>query len=97
MGKRGASTQHRHDQKVASLAKGLQNKGYNVKADVKGFEKPKIIQGRRPDIIAKKGSKEKIIEVETPKTLNIDKQQHKVFDDYADRGNNRSFDIKVAK
>lgn len=97
MGKRGASTQSKHDQKVLKEAKALQKKGFSVKADIKGFDKPKSINGRRPDVQARKGKVEKIIEIETPKTLKTDIQQQNTFEKYADRGKNRSFGIKIAK
>jgi len=97
MGKRGAFTQSKHDQKVLKEVKTLQKKGFSVKADIKGFDKPKSINGRIPDIQGRKGKIEKIIEVETPKTLKTDSQQQKTFEKYADRGKNRSFDIKIAK
>jgi hypothetical protein len=69
MGKR-KSGQKTHDRKVKQLARDLKKQGFNVKAHVGGYDTPNAIGkgGHIPDIYAKKGSKEKIIEVDTPGT-----------------------------
>lgn len=97
MAKRGAGSQGKHNRKVLREAKTLRNKDYKVKADLPGFKKPHPIKGRRPDIEAHKGKREKIIEIETPKTVKVDKPQHKAFADYADRSKNRTFDLKITR
>jgi hypothetical protein len=65
-----AKRKQTHDRKVRQLANELKKKGYNVKADLKGFETPPDIgkDKHTPDIYAKRGSKTKIIEVDTPGT-----------------------------
>lgn len=59
-----------HDRKVQQLARELAQQGYNVQADLKSYETPAGIGqgGFIPDIVATKGSKTKIIEVDTPGT-----------------------------
>jgi len=97
MAKRGSKAQSKHDKKVESLAKSLQTKKFKVQADIPGFDKPKSINRRRPDIVAKKGIKTKIIEVETPKSVEADKKQHKTFQNYVDKSKNRDFEIKITR
>ena len=55
---------------MKQLARELKKQGYGVQADIEGYETPKPVgkDGHIPDIYAKKGSKEKIIEVDTPGT-----------------------------
>ena len=59
-----------HDRKVRELARELKQKGYNVQAHISAYEMPDSIgKGAYiPDIIATRGSKTKIIEVDTPGT-----------------------------
>lgn len=67
---RKKSDQETHDRKVRQLARELKKQGFNVNAHIEGYDTPKPIgkNGRIPDIYAKKGSKEKIVEVDTPDT-----------------------------
>jgi len=71
---RKKSSQGTHDRKVRQIANELRNKGYKVQADVSGFDTPNGIgkSGHIPDIYATRGSKEKIVEVDTPGTENSD-------------------------
>jgi len=66
-------TGNTHDRKVREIAKELQNKKWNVRADISGFGSPKPIgkQGHTPDILATRGRKTKIIEVDTPDTVDV--------------------------
>ena len=63
-------SQGTHDRKVRELARELKQKGYNVQAHISAYEMPDSIGGEAyiPDIIATRGSKTKIIEVDTPGT-----------------------------
>jgi len=71
--------------------------GYNVSADVRGFRKPKLISGKRPDMMVRKGNKEKVIEVETPSSHNRDKNQRKIFRKYTNESKNRSFRTIISR
>jgi len=62
MAKRSKTSQSKHDTEVRRIARDLKNKGYEVKADVKGFPQPKTVGGYRPDVVATKGKQRKIIE-----------------------------------
>ena len=65
----------KHDKTVRRSAGGYKGKGYSVSADVQGYRKPKLIGGRRPDLIARKGSREVVVEVETPSSHKRDSSQ----------------------
>lgn len=71
----------KHDRKVRELANSLRRQGWSVEADVPGFEQPNGIgrDGRVPDIFASKRGAERIIEVETDRTLKTDTDQHATF------------------
>jgi len=99
MAKRTASKQTKHDTKVNQIAKRLQRQGYKIKADLPGYFCPAPIgKGKKvPDIEAKKGAKRKIIEVETPETIERDKEQHTTFRKSAAQKRNTSFEIEVAE
>lgn len=99
MAKRSASKQTKHDSKVKQIAQQLQKQRYSVKADLPGYPHPAPIgKGkRRPDIVAEKGGKRKIIEVETPETTERDKKQHATFRRSAAQKRNTSFEIEVAE
>ena len=85
--------QGEHDAKVKKIARKLERKGFEVFADVRGYEQPKTLGGFRPDIIAKKGSQRKIVEVETPDSVDTarDEAQKKAFRQAADRGESTTF------
>ena len=70
MPKRGKRSQSKHDAEVRRIAKELKDKGYEVQADIRGYDKPDTIGGLRPDVIAKKGVERKIVEVETSESRN---------------------------
>jgi len=88
-----------HDRKVRQLSRELKKKGYNVKADIGGYERPEPIgkYGYRPDIIATKRGVMKIIEVETPKSLTADREQRKAFIKSVAQRKRANFDIVVTK
>jgi len=78
---RTQSSQSKHNQKVAELAKKYENKGYEVQAEIPGYKTPRGIGGFRPDIIVKKGQYVTIIEIETPDSAGKvrDMQQQAAF------------------
>jgi hypothetical protein len=93
--KRTKKGQKKHDESVFRSATWYKNKGFKTSADLPGWEKPKSIGGFVPDLIAKKGKKEIILEVETKDTVDLDKDQQKVFKDYSNRGKGRIFRKKT--
>ncbi len=72
-----------HDRKVRRIAAAYWGRGYNVRAAVPGYKRPKTIRGRIPDLVATKGKTTKIIEVETSKTFIRHKDQRDILRDYA--------------
>lgn len=63
--KRSKAGQKRHDAAVRKSAAWYESRDYSVQADIPGKRRPKVIGGHRPDIIARKGKEEIIVEVET--------------------------------
>ena len=82
-----------HNKTVRKEANKLLRKGFNVDADIPGFQQPKTLGGYRPDIIASKGRQRKIIEVETPDSKDSarDKDQQQAFRESANRSNDTIF------
>lgn len=95
MQKRTKVGQRRHDNSVLRSAKWYEGQGFNVKADLPSYDKPKKIAGYIPDWIAKKGKKEVIGEVETKGTNEKDKEQQEAFKEYAERKSGREFKKKL--
>ena len=89
--------QDTHDRKVRQLAKQLRKQGYNVKADTSGYENPPDIGKNKhtPDIFATRGSKTKIIEIDTPGTEND--EQLSAFKRSAAQRNNADFEHIITK
>ena len=80
-----------HDKKVKRIAAAYWGRGYNVHAAVLGYDRPKPIEGRIPDVVATKGHTTKIVEVETSKTFRSHKDQRDILRDlcgWKDRSNN---------
>ena len=82
---RSKINQSAHNTTVKKLSEQYQQKGYKVKADIKGWGKPDTIRGVRPDIIAEKGGHKTIIEVETEDSVDNkrDQQQQKAFKNWS--------------
>ncbi len=95
MPKRTKTGQARHDRAVLRSARSYKVRGYNVKADLPGYTKPKKIGGHVPDILATKGRKEKIVEVETRDSNKKDASQHSAFKSYADKKASRDFRKRI--
>ena len=95
MKKRTKIGQKKHDEGVKRSAEWYKKQGFKVKSDLPGEKKPKKIGGFIPDIIAKKGAAEVIIEIETKQSANTDKEQQQAFRDYANKNRNRNFRKKI--
>ena len=86
-----------HNRKVKQKANELKNQGWKVDADLNGFEQPEPIgQGNFiPDVFAIKGKKTKIVEVDTPNSIN--KQQLEAFKRSAAHRKNTDFEHIITK
>jgi len=93
--KKTKTGQKKHDNGVLKSVEYYKSIGYKVFADLPNYEKPKKISGFIPDVIARKGRKEVIIEVETKKTLVSDQDQQEAFKKYANKSSNRKFRKKI--
>lgn len=94
---RGKKSQSKHDARVREVAKKYEKQGYDVKADVSGFPQPGTIGGYRPDVLAKKGREQKIVEVETVESVDSarDVKQQRAFRQAAKRAANTTFRREV--
>ena len=90
-------SQDTHDRKVRQLASKLQKDGWKVQADLKGLDRPTGIgkNNQIPDIVAKKRGATKIVEVDTPET--IDNSQLTSFERSAKRRSRTTFQHVVTK
>ena len=97
MAKRSRGAQTKHNQTVRRRARALEGDGWNVRADVPGYERPEPIggAGHVPDIVAKKRGHTRIEEVETPESLDSDRDQHAAFRRSAAHRPRTSFEITV--
>lgn len=86
----------KHDSKVKSTVNKLKREGWNVKADISGFEQPDPIgEGNFiPDVEAKKGGVTKLIEIADKKDEARDKDQHSAFRQSAAQRKRTTFEIK---
>jgi len=95
MTKRTSRKQSEHDARVRQIAGGYKSQGWKVKADIKGSSAPRTIYGRQPDVIATKGKKMRIIEVETRDSLKKDVSQRNAFKRFASLDKKRKFRTSV--
>jgi len=93
--KRTKSKQSKHDSRVRKIAGGYKSQGWRVQADISGYSKPKTIFNRRPDVIATKGARERIIEVETRNSLKSDVPQRNTFKRFVSLNKKRKFRTSV--
>jgi len=86
-----------HDRKVRQLAKDLEKNGWKVQADIKGYDTPSSIGKKNytPDIVATKAGATRIVEVDTPDT--IDNAQISTFKRSAARRSRTKFEHVVTK
>lgn len=91
--------QSEHDNCVLANAETLVNQGWDVQADLPGFDQPAPIgKGNRiPDIYATLGDQIMIIEVETPSTVNSHHEQHSTFRRSAAQRENTEFELIVTE
>ncbi len=96
---RTKSSQSKHDAEVKDIARDYEKKGWSVEADVKGYRKPDTIGGYRPDVVAKKGPRRDIVDVETPDSVDSarDQKQQNAFRAAAKRSKNTRFNRKITK
>ena len=96
MARRTTKQQSKHDRKVREVAGRLMRDGWNVEADIPGFDRPDGIgkEGRVPDVFATKKGAERIIEVETQRTVRTDADQHATFRRSAGQKRRRTFKIE---
>jgi len=94
---RTPTSQSQHDQEVKRLATEYQTRGYKVEADIKGFQRPQMIGKFIPDIKAKKGGQETIIEVETFDSVDStrDLMQQDTFQSWSRQYKKRHFKRKI--
>jgi len=95
MTKRTKRQQSKHDARVRRVAGGYKSQRWKVKANIKGCPAPRNIYGRQPDVIATKGKKMRIVEVETRDSLKKDMAQRKAFKRYASHNKKRKFRTSV--
>lgn len=86
----------KHDKEVRKIAKKLKREGWNVKADLKDYEKPSPIgeKKRIPDIEATKRGSRRIYEVEG---VTEDPQQIRSFQQSAKKRPRTRFILKKKK
>lgn len=96
---RSRLSQTKHDAAVQRIAKDLEKKGYNVKADVSGFKKPDTIRGYRPDVVATRGRERRIVQVETPDSVGSarDRAQQEAFGKAANNSDKTKFERRVTR
>jgi hypothetical protein len=96
---RRKSSQSKHDREVRRTADSLKRRGFKVDADVPGYNRPDTIRGYRPDVVARKGWKRVIVEVETTDSANSarDVKQQRAFRAAAKTAKHTSFRRKVTK
>jgi len=95
MTKRSKRKQTCHNKSVKNRAAGFKGNGYNVKADLLGYKKPKTYNGSRPDIVATKGKKTILVEAETKDTRFKDLEQQRNLRRYANSHKNTQFRLRT--
>jgi len=95
---RSQRKQSAHNGEVRRIAGRLEDQGYKVQADIRGYPQPDTIGGYRPDVIGKKGQERKIHEVETPDSVDSarDQKQQRVFRRAADKSKHTTFKRTIA-
>jgi hypothetical protein len=94
--KRDTKNQAAHDKRVAEIAQRLKGQGWDVEADISGFDQPSPIgkDKRIPDIKATKAGAKRLIEVETPDTKDAHSDQHETFRRSASQQKRTSFTVE---
>lgn len=88
-----------HDKKVRVTASRYKREGWKVRADLPGYKRPNSIgkYKRVPDVVARKGKRTRIFEIETPKSLKTDRAQRGTFKKHAANKPNTKFKTLVAR
>ncbi len=89
-----------HDSAVRRVAGGFKSQGWKVSADhTDAYPTPRKIYGKRPDVIATKGKKMRIVEVETPESYGGShyQAQKRAFSRFASLDKKRTFRTKKTK
>ncbi len=96
---RSKRSQSKHNAEVKRVATQFEGKGYDVEADIGGYSKPGTFAGYRPDVVAKKGRRRIIVEVETKDSVDSarDVGQQKAFQQAAKRSENTTFRKKIVE
>jgi len=91
------SGQSTHDRKVRELAKTYEKEKWSVKAHIGDYEQPTPVGSNKriPDLEAIKGGKTKLIEVDTPRT--IDPAQLESFRKSVAQRKNAEFEHIITK
>jgi len=97
MSKRIPKSQSKHDKTVRRVAGGYKSQGWKVKADISGYPSPRTIYNRQPDVIATKGRKTRIVEVETRSSYKKDEPQRRTFKRWASQDPKRKFRTRITK
>jgi len=93
--KRSPRKQSEHDSRVRKIAGGFVSQGWKTNADISGYSKPRTIYNKRPDVIATKGKKVRIVEVETRSSMKKDISQRNAFKRFAGLDKKRKFRTSV--
>jgi len=98
MAKRSGEQQTKHDRKAAQIARQFERDGWSVQADLPGYAQPDPVGVNRhvPDVVATKAGATRIIEVETPETMEADTEQHEAFRRSAAQRRRTSFKVEEA-
>ena len=99
MGNKPKGSQNEHDKVVRREAKNLVRNGWTVRADLPGYEPPKPIgkKGVVPDIVASKRGHTRIVEVETPDSLDSDREQRATIARSAGQKSQTTFETIVTE
>lgn len=82
-----------HLRKLKELINEYSNQGYEIFADFQGYPRPRIIGNFRPDLIAKRGDREVIIEIASRSEMDKIKTKMEKLAEYADKNKDIRFDI----
>lgn len=97
MSKRTPYMQTKHNKKVKEISKKLEREGWNVKADIQGYDDTPLVAGKQPDIFATKSGHTRIYEVETRDSVDQDKDQISTFKRHEGQKPNTSFHLIVVE
>jgi hypothetical protein len=82
-----------HLRKLKELVSEYSNQGYEIFADLQNYPPPRLIGNFRPDLIAKKGDREVIIEIASRSEMDKIKTKLEKLAEYADKTKDIRFDI----